>query len=257
MKISLFFLVVKLSICVSFICISIAGYAQETAASIVKKMDDYAHGASCVMVEKIEIIRPDWKRDMTVKIWTKESTKYAMMFIEEPVRDKGVSYLKRLFEAWNWQPSIERTIKLPPSTMMQSWMGSDATNDDMIKVSSIVVDYTHRLLKDTVIEDHSCYVVEALPKEEASVIWGKIHLYITKDHYITLLTKSYDEEGVLVRNLLNHDVKKYGSKWYPSWSEVIPADKKNQKTISRIVSIEWDIPMSENFFSILNLKKLE
>ena len=251
-----FLLLVKLLVLNSLL-FSLRLQAQETAQAIVKKMDDYAHGASCVMVEKIEIIRPDWKRDMTVKIWTKESTKYAMMLIKEPVRDKGVSYLKRLFEAWNWQPSIERTIKLPPSTMMQSWMGSDATNDDMIKVSSIVVDYTHKLLKDTVIEGHSCYVIEALPKEDASVIWGKIHLYITKDHYVTMLTKSYDEEGMLVRDLVNHDLKKYGEKWYPSWSEVIPADKKNQKTISRIVSIEWDKPLNENFFSLLNVKNLE
>jgi hypothetical protein len=232
-------------------------FGQETAEDVVRKMNAYEHGSSCKTVQKIEIIRPDWKREMTVKFWTKDGTKFAVMLIKEPVRDKGISYLKRSSEAWNWQPSIERTIKLPPSVMMQSWMGSDVTNDDMIKLSSIVVDYTHKFLKDTVIDSHPCRVIEALPKEDASVIWGKVELYITKDSYITLLTKSYDEDGKLVRIVRAHDIKQYGDRLHASWLEVIPKNKTGQKTITRIVEIVWDIPINENFFSILNLKKLE
>jgi hypothetical protein len=237
--------------------ISAHSFAQESATDIVRKMDDYAHGTSCKQTNKIEIIRPDWKSEMTIKLWTKEGTKYAMMLIKEPLRDKGVSYLKRSSEAWNWQPAIERTIKLPPSTMMQSWMGSDVTNDDMIKLSSIVVDYTHKIIKDTVIDNNNCWLIEAMPKEDASVVWGKVLIYIAKSNYINLVSKYFDEDGILVRSIYNHDMKKFGNKLYPSWSEVIPANKKGQKTISRVLSIEWDIKIDNNFFSISNLKNIE
>lgn len=248
---------VIISIITHLFCIPIKILSQESASSIVKKMDDYTLGTSCKQVIKIEIIRPDWKSNMTIKTWTKEGSKYAMMLIKEPIRDKGVSYLKRSSEAWNWQPSIERTIKLPPSAMMQSWMGSDVTNDDMIKVSSIVTDYTHTTIKDTLIEGNSCYVIEAIPKENASVVWGKVLLYISKAQSLALITKYYDDDGIIKRIIYNHDIKKYGNKWYPSWSEVIPTDKKGQKTISSIISIEWNFQISENFFSLNNLKKLE
>src|SRR5437762_1400956 len=90
---------------ISAICILLflcCAFSQETAETIVKKMDDYAHGKSSELVQKIEIIRPGWKSEMTIKAWTLESTRYAMMLIKEPSRDKGVSYLKRSSEAWNW-----------------------------------------------------------------------------------------------------------------------------------------------------------
>ncbi|MDZ7606518.1 MAG: outer membrane lipoprotein-sorting protein [Cyclobacteriaceae bacterium] len=51
--------------------------------------------------------------------------------------------MKRNKEMWNWVPSIDRMIKLPPSMMMQSWMGSDFTNDDLVRESSVVRDYEH------------------------------------------------------------------------------------------------------------------
>ena len=32
---------------------------------------------------------------------------------------------------WNFLPKINRVVKVPPSMMMNSWMGSDFTNDDL------------------------------------------------------------------------------------------------------------------------------
>ncbi|HCM76851.1 MAG TPA: outer membrane lipoprotein-sorting protein, partial [Cytophagales bacterium] len=111
---------------------------------------------------KMTIVRPDWKREVTMKGWSL-GTEYSLILITGPARDKGQAFLKRDNEMWNWQPSIDRVVKLPPSMMLQSWMGSDFTNDDLVKESSVVNDYTHSLDQDSVIEGKKVYKIVLTP----------------------------------------------------------------------------------------------
>src|SRR5690606_1606609 len=91
----------------------------------------------------------------------------ALILVTAPARDKGTAFLKRGNEIWNWQPSIDRTVKMPPSMMAQSWMGSDFTNDDLVKHSSVVNDFDHTLLGSETIEGRACHKIEMIPKESA------------------------------------------------------------------------------------------
>jgi outer membrane lipoprotein-sorting protein len=116
-------------------------FAQD-AIEIVKKADEKMRGKTSQAEMTIKTTRPTWTREMTVKTWIKGND-YAMILIQAPARDKGTVFLKRKKEVWNWLPTVERSIKLPPSMMSQSWMGTDFTNDDLVKESSIVEDYTH------------------------------------------------------------------------------------------------------------------
>ncbi len=120
-------------------------YSQElTAKEIVKKADDKERGLTSKGEMTLTIIRPDWSRSISMKSWSK-GTEYSLIYITAPAKEKGQVFLKRKTDMWNWIPSVERIIKIPPSMMMQSWMGSDYTNDDLVKESSIVVDYTQKL----------------------------------------------------------------------------------------------------------------
>lgn len=111
-----------------------------TAFEIVQKSDQTMRGESSYSEATMEIVRPDWRRSMTMKSWTK-GTELSLVLVTAPAKDKGSASLKRYREMWNWVPSIERIIKIAPSMLSQSWMGSDFTNDDLINQSSIVVDY--------------------------------------------------------------------------------------------------------------------
>jgi len=104
--------------------------AEPTASDIIKKAEDKFRGAQTTAEIAISIQRPKWTRTMELKSWSKGS-KYSMTLITAPARDKGTVFLKKDKEVWNWIPSVERTIKLPPSMMSQSWMGTDLTNDDL------------------------------------------------------------------------------------------------------------------------------
>src|SRR5512147_2378186 len=167
-----------------FIFISIVFSCQLTAqdaTEIIKKADEKAKGKTSIASITIQIIRPNWNREMKVKGWTKGND-FSMILVNE----KGVVYLKRKKEVWNWIPSIERTIKLPPSMMSQSWMGTDFTNDDLVKESSIVEDYSHTISGDTIIENRNCYIIQMIPKPEAAVVWSKLIVCIDKKEFLEL-----------------------------------------------------------------------
>ena len=148
-----------------------------TAKEIVKKADDNMRGNTSIADITIVIVRPTWKRELSMKAWTKGED-YSMILITSPAREKGTVFLKRIKEVWNWIPAIERNIKLPPSMMSQSWMGTDFTNDDLVKEASSVSDYEHTHLGKEVIAGKECYKIEMVPKASAAIVWKKVIVWI-------------------------------------------------------------------------------
>jgi outer membrane lipoprotein-sorting protein len=200
-------------------------------------------------------IRPTWSREMGVKTWMK-GQEYAMLLITAPAKDKGVAFLKRKKEVWNWVPTLERSIKLPPSMMSQSWMGTDFTNDDLVKESSVINDYTHTLGVDTTIKGIACYTVNMTPKPGAAVVWGKLIMYVDKKNFVEVHVKFFDEEGVLVNLMNSLEIKMMGGRMIPTRIEMIPMDKKGQKTEITYTSLVFDKPIDDAFFTLQQLKNL-
>lgn len=201
----------------------------------------------------IKTIRPAWSREMQVRTWMK-GNELAMILVQLPVKDKGIVFLKRGKEVWNWMPALERTIKLPPSMMSQSWMGTDFTNDDLVKESSIVNDYTHSNIGDTVIDNRNCYIIKMEPKPEAAVVWGKLIVCIDKQEYLELHTRFYDENGNLINTMNAFDVKMMDGRLIPTRFEMIPADKKNQKTVMIYKNMQYNKPIEDGFFATERMK---
>jgi outer membrane lipoprotein-sorting protein len=204
---------------------------------------------------KMTIVRPEWKREITMKAWAL-GNEYSLILITSPARDKGQVFLKRNNEMWNWQPTIDRVIKLPPSMMLQSWMGSDFTNDDLVKESSIVEDYQHTLKADSAIGGKPVYRIELTPHPDAPVVWGKIVAFVDKKEYNQLLVLYYDEEGILVNTLVLSEIKSMDGRTLPSRLEMMPAETPGQKTVIQYLELEFDVGLNEGFFSMQNMKRV-
>ncbi len=227
----------------------------QDAKEIVSKSEERARGNSSKAEITIQIVRPKWSREMKMKTWSL-GTDFAMTYILSPAKDKGTVMLKRDKEVWNWMPSIERSIKLPPSMMMQSWMGTDFTNDDLVKQSSIVTDYTHKIVGDSTIEGRPCYKIELIPKEDAAVVWGKVNQFIDKKDYLQLRSELYDEDGYLVNIMSGSKVREMGGRLMPTYMEMIPVEKPGNKTIFIYNSLEFEVPLEESFFSTQNMRRI-
>lgn len=236
---------------------SVLTYAQYkiTAKEIIEKADEKTRGKTNSSTMEMEIIRPTWKRSVTMKSWGR-GMDYSMTYITAPAKDKGQVFMKRNSEMWNWMPSIGRMIKIPASMMSQGWMGSDYTNDDILKESSIVKDYMHKIISEEKLEGFDTYKIEMIPKEDAAVIWEKVYKWVTKDEYIQIKSEYYDEDNELVKSDFGYDFKKMDGRLIPSRIEIVPANEEGKRTVLYIKEIKFDIDLPESFFSQQKMKKI-
>lgn len=229
--------------------------AEPTAKEIIEKMDSKFRGQSSKSTMTMKIVRPKWTRTMKMKSWTKGDD-YSLILVTSPARDKGVTSLKRKNEMWQWQPSIGRVIKLLPSMMSQSWMGSDFTNDDLSNQSSIIVDYDHKKLGKIKLYDRECYMIELKPKPDAPVVWGKILVWVDTKDYLQLKTEFFDEDNMLVNTMRGTEIKTMNGRTVTTRMDIIPADEPGNKTIMIYNDIQFDVKLSDSFFSVQNMKKV-
>ena len=205
---------------------------------------------------KMTIIRPDWSREMTMKSWA-QGENYALIQITGPARDKGTTFLKRENELWNWQPKINKTIKMPPSMLTQSWMGSDFSNDDLVRQSSFVNDFTHEALADEKVEGRDCYVIMLTPKEGVPVVWGSIKFWIDKKEFIQMKSEFYDEDEYLVSTIEFSQIKNMAGRPIPTVLTITPAEDEANKTIIEYLNLEFDRKYNDSFFTIQNMKRIK
>lgn len=227
----------------------------QTARDIIARAEAQANGTSSFGEVTIQIVRPKWTREMSMKTWSL-GTSHSMTIITDPAKDRGTGFLKRDKEVWNWVPSIDKLIKLPPSMMAQSWMGTDFSNDDLVNQSSILDDYTHELQSDSTIEGRLCWKIVLRPKPDAVVVWGKVVVWIDKKDYIQLKVKSFDEDFQLVNTLNASEVKTLGGRIMATRLEMLPANQPGYKTVFIQKTAQFDVPgIDESFFTPQNMKK--
>lgn len=227
-----------------------------SATDAVRRADEKFNGEkSSFMVMSMTIIRPSWQRTVEFKTWVLEK-EYALTLITSPAKDAGQSFLKRKMEMWSWNPSINRLIKLPPSMMSQGWMGSDYTNDDILKESSVVNDYTHEFTGEEIIDGRMCYRIKMVAKEDAAVIWGHQVRWIDKKDFLMIKVELFDEDGILVRTETGSDIRLMDGRTIPSKIELVPADEPGNKTQVIIREVKFNIPLQESFFSQQNMKNI-
>lgn len=226
-----------------------------TAEEIIRRSEENMRGGSSYAEMKMTIVRPTWTRETQMRSWAKDQD-YALILVTAPARDKGIAYLKRHNDIWNWQPRIERTIKLPPSMMSQSWMGSDFTNDDLVRESSITDDYEQTLLGMEKVRDMDCYKLELIPHEDAAVVWGKLIMWISAEHFMQVKTEFYDEDGFLINTMTASDFRVFDGRHIPARMTIVPEDKPGHQTIVEYISLDFNREIPDDIFTIQNMKNL-
>ena len=229
-------------------------FAQD-AKEIVRKSNELLRSKGSYSKITMKVIKPDWSREMEMKIWALEPD-YSLLLITQPAKNKGYVTLKRKKEVWNWIPSVRRVIKIPPSMMLQSWMGSDFTNDDLVRQSSIVEDYTHEIIGSETIDGYDCHKIQLIPKPEAGVVWGKIIYWVSKKELLQLKADHFDEDGELIKTMVGSKVKVMGGRLIPTYWEMIPVNKPGQKTVMEYLDVEFNVKHKTSFFSQQNMKKV-
>ena len=222
----------------------------DEAHEIMQKIDNNLRGQNVYMQMKMSITSMGHTRTMKMKVWAK-GTKKSFVKTIYPPKDRGITFLSLDNQMWQYVPKIERIIKIPTSMMLQNWMGSDFTNDDMVKQSSIVDDYNPRIVK----REGSMVTLELTPKEDAAVVWGKIITHVDTTTYTSNKDVFYDEDGEKVRVFTYKDVKQYGKYYTPTYWRVAPVDNANKYTEITLEEVKYDSDISDQYFRKSALKR--
>jgi outer membrane lipoprotein-sorting protein len=234
--------------------LSVPFWAQD-AENIIKKADEKFRGKTSYAEMTIDIIRPKWSKKMTMKAWSQGSD-YSVSVILTPVKEKGTVFLMREKEVWNYVPTLDRSVKFPPSMMLQNWMGTDLTNDDLVKQSSIVSDYEKNIIGSEKKENLDCWKIELTPKPDAAVVWGKIIIWIDKQDYMQMQIDYYDEDEFLINQMIGSEVKMFDGKKLPSKLTIKPVDKIGQSTVITYTVWDFDLKIPNEYFTTNYMKRI-
>ncbi len=226
-----------------------------SAKEIVKQSDDLLRGDTNQGFYLMKITTPHWQRELKLQVFSFARNKIFIRILAPP-KEAGIATLRINNEMWNYLPSVEKIIKIPPSLMLEPWMGSDFANDDLVKESSIVDDYIHKILSEEMINDKIVYKIELLPRPEAAVLWGKIIRWIRKNDFVPLKEEYYNERNKLIKILEFSDIGPLSDRIIPKVWTMTSLIKKGHSTSIKLVDVKYNQPIDENIFTMSNLKKL-
>jgi len=224
----------------------------QRAREIVDRVDQLLRDNSSVGTVTMQISTENWQRNLVIQIWSL-GTDHALIRINSPQKEAGTATLKVSNNIWNYLPKVNRTVKIPTSMMVASWMGSHFTNDDLVKGSRLIHDYS---ITTSFEGERNGVVVDEFtltPKPEAPVVWGKIVLEVRQSDSMPTWQRFYDEEGKLIRDLTFSQYKTMGGKLIPTHLRMRPVDKAGEQTVLVYNDIAFDVAISADMFSLRNL----
>ncbi len=228
--------------------------ATSSAKQILDHVDDLYRGQSSHGVLSMTVTTVHWTRTLGVEFWSKGKNE-SLFRILSPKKEAGTATLRSGNDIWNYLPRVNRVIKLPSSMMSASWMGSHFTNDDLIKESRMADDYTYQTTFDGVRDGHPVVEITCVPKPTAAVVWGKVVLTVNRRRDLPEVIKYYDEDLTLSRTMTFSEVAMLGGRELPTRLAVVPGDKPGESTVLHYEKLEFDPPLSDQFFSLRTLQQ--
>ncbi len=236
---------------VSLLFITLFLHASE-AQAIIKKLEKNLRGDYMYSTMSMIVTSKRGKRTVKIESWSEGNDK-SFIKILYPKKDKGITFLKIDNQMWQYIPKIERTIKIPPSMMLQSWMGSDFTNDDMVKESSLEEDYSAFILS----KKGDSATLELIPKPNAAVVWGKIVIDVDLANAVPLKEIFYDDMMQKVRVMTFSRIEQHGSHKIPMVMELQPLDPDKKKNRTKVIleKVNFDTKIDPSYFTKQALKR--
>jgi outer membrane lipoprotein-sorting protein len=225
-------------------------------AKVVAHFEDLYRSTSSIAVAELRVTRPRGERALRMRTWSKGRDQ-ALVVILSPPREKGTATLKVDDNLWNYLPRIRRTIRIPPSMMLSPWMGSDFTNDDLVRESSYSEDYAYELVGES--KEPAGWLIRFTAKPDVVGLWSRFDLVVSPDGTIPVVSRWYNRKGELSRTLSWDQVREFDGKRLPARMTLVPEDRDDtgHKTTMTYEEIDFDVELPEGTFSLSRLERQE
>lgn len=238
--------------CVLLIPLEGALAEEVIAADIIRKAMDHYRGLTSRSDMTMTIHRPDWQREMSMRAWT-QGDERTLVRVTAPAKDVGNGTLSVDGNMWTYTPKINRVIKVPSSMMSQNWMGSDFSNKDISKDTDILDQYDHQLLEQYEQGEHTVYVIQSVPHEEAAVVWGREVLHI-RDDWVMLEQQFWDQDDALVKKLLALQIEEMSGRPVATVIRMARVVAPGEWTQVSTAAVEFDLELPDSLFTLSNLR---
>lgn len=226
--------------------------ADPTARELLEATDDVTRGLSSVAVIEMHVKTARYERSMVMKAWS-EGTENTLIRVLEPAKEAGTSTLKSGDNIWNYLPKVARTMKVPAGMMSGNWMGSHFTNDDLVKESRLADDFTYEIVGRPEDNPERTWVIDAVPKPDAPVVWGKVTARVTVDR-LPHDVRYYDEDGALVRTMSFADYRDFDGRRAPAVMTLTPSEPPGEFTRMTYRELDFDVAIPPETFTLQALQ---
>jgi len=219
--------------------------------ALLARLDDLYRSKSSIARLELAVVSPRSTRTMRLRAWTRGEEE-VLVVVEAPPREAGTATLRVGENLWNYLPRISRTIRVPPAMMLGSWMGTDFTNDDLVKESSLRKDFEARIDRRSEAPPGWWLALEVKPGIVGR--WARMELLVSDD-LLPVEERHFDRKGRLARTMRFDEVKVLGGRRLPTHLVLVPADAENQRTEMRYLEIGFDDPVADDTFSLARLEQ--
>ncbi len=224
------------------------------ARAIIDRVDRLLRGDSSEGEMTMSVVTRRWTRTLTMVVWS-EGTEKALIKVIAPPKEAGTVTLKTGNDMWNYLPKIDRTVRVPTSMMMASWMGSHFTNDDLVKESRLVRDYDIVVEFSGARDGVDVWEFVLTPKPDAPVVWGKIVFQVRQKDLMPVWARYYGDDRAHKRTLTFASYTVMGGRLVPATMTVTPTDKPDESTVIAYTRLAFDVRLPPDTFSLGALKR--
>lgn len=226
--------------------------ASVSAEDLVAGALDLVRGRTSYTELTMVIHRPDWERTSSLVSWTR-GREDALIRFTAPARDAGNATLKQGDKMWTYTPKLNRTIRLPYSLMSQSWAGSDFSYNDLSRTDDLLRHYNLTIIDTREEEGHRIYTIEAIPHDDAPVVWGKEE-WVLRDDYVLISQNFFDQSMEILKRLETLEIGELGGRVMPLRMRMSKLDEPENYTEVVYDSAEFDIEIEDRTFTVFSLQ---
>jgi outer membrane lipoprotein-sorting protein len=223
-----------------------------TAQELIAGVIDLTRGQTSYAEFSMVIHRPDWERSSKLVAWTR-GREDALIRFTAPAKDAGNATLKQGQQMWTFTPKLNRVIRLPFSMMSQGWAGSDFSYSDLSRTDQLLHDYELSLVGDETRDGHRQYTVEAVPHDDAPVVWGKEQI-VLRDDYVLLGQTFFDQAMKPLKRLESREIRTMGGRTFATRMRMVPLDKPDEWTEIAYDEAQFDVKIDDGMFTVFALQ---
>jgi len=223
-----------------------------SARELVAGAIDLTRGRTSYAELSMTIHRPDWERTSQLVAWTR-GRKDALIRFTAPAKDAGNATLKQGEKMWTFTPKLNRVIRLPFSLMSQSWAGSDFSYNDLSRTDKLLEYYDLQVIHREQDGGHTIYTIEAIPHDDAPVVWGKEQM-VLRDDYVLLSETFYDQDMQALKRLETLEIGELDGRTFGTRMRMSKLDEPGSYTELDYLAADFDVELDDRLFTVFSLQ---